>query len=272
MFLRAIAAGADVWQNVSVMRIRRHIAVVLAPSIVLAWSCATEPALEPRADVDPSIPEIDASWSPRPKSPVLEVDASGDEEPRVLVDAAAPEPPPQVAPVQRAAAGEIAITEVMYDPLGEEPASEWLEVHNETTAARSLAGLTIHDGADRTHTVAGDVVIAAGAYVVLARDREAALLDGVPASAIAYVYGAGQSAAQGVLLANGASGAVRIFDGTTELTNCAYGGYRFTDASGRSVQLVTSATYDAGSGAASTGRWCSATPTPGAANACAAPR
>ncbi|MBX3227037.1 MAG: lamin tail domain-containing protein [Labilithrix sp.] len=241
------------------MRLRGFAAAAFAPSIVLVWSCATEPPPEVVAAIDPSIPTIDASWSPSPAAP-SPVDAAAPpsppprEEPHDERDERdEPDAAPASAPPLRAAAGELFLTEVMYDPLGPEPASEWFEVYNAADTPRSLAGLTLHDGADRTHTIAGEPVVAPGAYAVLARDRDAAIADGVPADAIVYVYGAEAKDGQGILLANGATGAIAIADGATEIARVEYGALGFAAASGRSAQ----ATGD------DAGTWCSADPTPG---------
>lgn len=215
---------------------------------MLAWSCATAPEA-PDTDVDPNIPEVDASWSPRPRKPGAPVDlepapAPTSPGPAPVRDAGADtssSTPPVVFPpgTPRAARGDVVITEVMYDPTGPEPASEWLEVWNGKSSARSLAGLTLRDGAGRTHVIAGDmgsVAVAPNAYVVLVRDRAAAIAGGVPESTILYEYGAKLSSSEGIQLANGGSGAIALFDGESEITSVAYGSYQLTDVDGRSAQ------------------------------------
>jgi hypothetical protein len=222
------------------MRWRRRLTLLFAPSLVLAWSCATVSDV-PTADVDPTIPELDASWSPSPKKPgrpapktPIEVpDDAGADAPAEPRDTGAPRFP---AGTPRAARGDIVITEIMFDPSGPEPANEWIEVWNGRSSARSLAGLTMRDGAERTHVIEGEVAVAPNGYVVLVRDREAAVAAGVPAAAIVYEYGAALTSSEGVQLSNGASGAVALFDGESEVTSVAYGKYQFVNVDGQSCQ------------------------------------
>jgi hypothetical protein len=168
----------------------------------------------------------------------------------------APPPPPTFSPdTPRAARGDVVVTEVMFDPTGPEPASEWIEIWNGKSSARSLAGLTLRDGAGRTHLIAGamgEVAVAPNRYVVLVRDRAAALASGVPAEAIVYEYGTGLTSSEGIQLANGASGAIALFDGDTEISGIAYGASQFTNVDGRSAQADDS------------GAWTLAPATPGA--------
>ena len=169
-------------------------------------------------------------------------------------------------------AGELVITEVMYDPSGTEPGEEWFELHNEASAARLLSGLVLLDGGGRTHTIGGQIVIDAGAYVVLARDKSGAVAAKVPASAIAYEYGAGLASTDGILLANGASGTIAVHAGSVVIASVAYGGW-FTESGsgGQSIELRGSSESGHASG------WCLAPSawasgadhgTPGAANDC----
>ena len=243
---------------------------MLGPSLVLAWSCASAPDNHEH-DVDPNIPELDASWSPRPKKPGAPdepltpvpagdlADASGGSDASVGGAAdAAPKPlaPPTDHEMPRAARGEVVITEVMFDPTGPEPASEWFEIWNGKASARSLAGLTLRDGAGRTHVIVGamgEVAVPPDRYVVLARDRAAAVAGGVPAETIVYEYGTNLTSSEGIQLANGASGAIALFDGDAEISSIAYGANQLTNVDGRSAQLDD------------TGTWKLATATPGAA-------
>jgi hypothetical protein len=265
-----VARAVLVWQNRRVVRhrtrLRHRLSLLLAPSVVLAWSCATATDA-PSRDFDPNIPEVDASWTPQPKKPggakgpgstsgsapepgsVETSDAGAD------TGTHAPTPPPTFSPgTPRAARGDVVITEVMFDPTGPEPASEWIEIWNGKSSARSLAGLTLRDGAGRTHLIAGamgEVAVAPDRYVVLVRDRAAAIASGVPADAIVYEYGAGLTSSEGIQLANGASGAIAVFDGESEITSVAYGSHQFTNVDGRSAQADTQ------------GNWSLAPATPG---------
>lgn len=152
---------------------------------------------------------------------------------------------------QKPTQGEVLITEVMYDGAGAEPASEWFEVYNTASSARTLTGLVIVDGGNRTHVIAGSVTVAAGAYAVLVRDQAAATAAKVPSGAIAYAYGNALPANAGVLLANGTSGSITLKDGATVVAQAAYGGW-FGASAGSSVQLKV-LTYASSSDKAS---WC----------------
>jgi hypothetical protein len=148
--------------------------------------------------------------------------------------------------------GELVISEVMYNPSGAEPATEWLEIHNPTSAPRGMSGLVLKDGASpaNSHTVAEDVVVPAGAYVILAASKASATASGVPSAAIVYEYGTG---AAGIQLGNSASGAVVLLRGATEIARARYGALGLGGAAnGQSVQLSV-LTYAAAGLAAS---WC----------------
>lgn len=124
------------------------------------------------------------------------------------------------------------VSEIAYDPSGSEPEGEWFEVTNLSSATVDLRGLTIRDGAARSHTIAQTTLVAPGAFVVLARSSSAA----VAPAPIAYVYGAGASASTGIILANGSTGALELANGSTVLQRVPYGSYSH-DASGTSIQL-----------------------------------
>jgi hypothetical protein len=180
-------------------------------------------------------------------------------------------PPVSGAGATKPAPGEVLITEVMSDTTGAEPVSEWIEVHNMAAAPRLLSGLTLKDGGGRTHVIAAGVTVAPGAYLVLARDKAGAVAAKVPATAIAYEYGAGLSASAGVLLANGASGAVSLLDGSTVISSAPYGGW-FTQP-GSSAQLKVLDAAQSSSKASwclSANAWTSGSEkgTPGAAEDC----
>jgi hypothetical protein len=160
----------------------------------------------------------------------------------------------------------------MYDTTGAEPDGEWFELHNNASSARSLAGLTLVDGGNRTHTIASGTTIAAGAYVVFVRNRSVSTTAKVPGASSAYEYGAGITSSSGIQLANGDTGALFLKDGSTSIAVADYGGW-FTSSSGLSVQMKTLG-YASGSNknewCQSASVWSGATDkgTPGQANDC----
>ena len=211
-------------------------------------------------EVDTNLPGLDAGNSPVPSMP--DPDAS-----------AAPEDSADSGPRQptKPAAGDVLISEIMYTTSGPEPASEWIELHSVASAERNLAGLVLKDGSNRTHVIVGPLTIAANAWVVLARNKAAAITAKVPAASIVYEYGTGLGDSAGILLANGATGAITLLSGATVINAAPYGGWFST--SGSSVQLKV---LD-GAQSGAKGSWClSATPwssgaekgSPGATNNC----
>jgi Lamin Tail Domain len=191
-----------------------------------------------------------------------------------LLDAAPPPPPPPPG-VSKPKAGEVIISELLYDPSGTEPDNEWIELFNTTAADKLLTGLVLTDGGGRTHTIGGpQVVIPAGAYVLLARSKAAASAAKVSATAILYEYGAGLATTDGILLANGSTGGLTLADGATQIAQAPYGGW-FTQTSpgGHSIELKGTTGAQAGVAAG----WCLASKTwatgsdqgtPGAASDC----
>ena len=182
-------------------------------------------ACQPGEEVPPTPDSLDATTTDAPGK-----DASTD---------ASTDAPPAA---DKAAPGDILITEVMYDPSGAEPDGEWIELFNAASAPRLLSGLQLKDGGNRVEPIPSNppVVLAPGQYAVLVRDTVAATAAGVPNGAILLEYGAGVAVSQGILLANSAGGAVWLMDGTTTISGTQYGGW-FTQASpgGHSIQLRT---------------------------------
>lgn len=241
---------------------------------------------------EPGEPGADAGYEPRPaQSQSAPIDGGSSSGSSGSAKSPAPDSsgangtsssggtPPSTPPVTPPATtgpkptpGEVLITEVMFDPSTPEPLGEWIEVHNTSSSARSLSGLTLYDGAGRAHVIAAGVTLAGGAYKVLVRNQAGAVAAKVPVAAILYDYGAGLDDASGVLLTNGATGAVRLRDGATEIAQAAYGGW-FSSPSGKSVQLATT-TYAASQAKAgwclSSVAWASGADkgTPGAAEDC----
>lgn len=186
----------------------------------------TEPA--PLTDGGPSAPSPEASTS---------ADAA-------ISDASVQDafvPPVDASGVPQAAAGDIVISELLFDPTGAEPDSEWIEIGCRAPSARTLRGLTLEDGAGRTHVIASDVIVSPGKFVVLARSRAAVTAQGVAAADIGYEYGAGASASAGVILANGSSGAISILVGSTPLVRVPYGAFTLTSAPGTTLEIRSTA-------------------------------
>ena len=212
--------------------------------------CAMSPPADTSPDVDPSLPGVDVGNDPTPVPGAKNAEAgssassgssgssgdsgnSGNDGKQGLApEGGAPATAPSVT---KAAAGDVLLTEVMYDTLTPEPVSEWFELHSTVASERSLSGFTIKDGAGRTHTI-GALTIAPGAYIVLARNKAGAISAKVPSGAIAYDYGTGLPDNAGVLLTNGATGTVVLLDGATTIASAPYGGW-YSQSGGSSVQL-----------------------------------
>ena len=173
------------------------------------------------------------------------------------------------------AQGDIVISEVMFRPGGQEPESEWFEVHNVTASPKSLSGLTIKDKA-RSHVIGAGVMVDPGAYVVLVRDQATALAAKVPAAAIVYEYGTGLGPSAGILMTNDNTGVLTLSSGATEIARAKYGPLGLsspTVVKGQSIQLSV-LTY---AGAGVEASWCTSSNTwdvgsdkgtPGAASDC----
>ena len=253
----------------SIRRIARYASASVV-STVLVWGCAQGDSGDIVPDISASTPELDASWSPSPNTPSEKVpakekadsDSEGTDPPPDDEDDQGP-PPTAVEPDAggstptnppsgpKPTQGEVLITEVMYDPTSNEPATEWIELHNKASGARTLSGLTIVDGGDRTHVIGAGVTIGAGAYVVLVRSKSAAASAKVPSAAIVYEYGAGLPSNAGIQLANAGTGGVWLRDGSNTIAQAKYGGW-YSQSGGSSVQLKT-LTYPA---SAQSSNWC----------------
>ncbi len=208
-----------------------------------------QPTPAPSTTLDSSAPEEASAPSSRPDDggeprtatppsgpPDAEADAGLDASSSVAQDAfsAAPDSGTTVAPV---GPGDIAITEIMFDPDGIEPDGEWVEIYNRASSPRSLRGLELRDGAARKHVIASDVIVAPAAYVVLARSRAAVRGQGVPDGDIVYDYSAGLGSSAGILLSNGSSGSIALFFGTTEIARVPYGSFALASGTGKSLEL-----------------------------------
>ena len=172
-------------------------------------------------------------------------------------------PPPPVA--QQFGAGELLVTEILYNPSGSEPDEEWFEVTNRASAARSLNGLVLTDGSGNSYTIpatpALDVPV--NGYVVLARNKTVAVSLGVPSAKIIHEYSL-------LTLANGTTGALTIKKGTTTLATVPFGQWSAA-LNGESIQLKTmTAPATASSWCFSSASWSAASDmgTPGQAADC----
>jgi hypothetical protein len=166
-----------------------------------------------------------------------------------LTEEAAAPPSSRPAPFR----GDLLITEVMFDPLGPTPQAEWFEVYNATDSPISLSGLTIQDGYEDSHVIAGSpsVMLAANAYGVLVRDRITAFLVGIPTPSVVYEYGTGLADDQGIELDDGPLAAVSLWNGGVELARVPYGPWD-VGSIGQTIELDGLA-FDGSDGA---DRWC----------------
>ena len=87
-----------------------------------------------------------------------------------------------------ASPGEVFITEIMADPLGEDEMGEWFELYNSTSRPINIDGWTIRDNSGQSHLIdnGGWLVIAPDGYLVLGRSVDRQVNGGVP---VDYAYG-----------------------------------------------------------------------------------
>jgi hypothetical protein len=177
--------------------------------------------------------------------------------------------------------GDVFISEVMVLPSGTLPDDQWIELYNSTVETKLLSGLTLTDGHGTTRTISTSppVTIAPASFVLLARNKSAVVAAGVPATAIVYDYGQGDSRTQGILLSrHAADGGISLSNGASVLANIPYGPWINGGAlasvppAGASIELKSLTT----TGIEMPASWCVAqTPwaghdkgTPGTANDC----
>jgi hypothetical protein len=202
----------------------------VAAACFVALSCAVSEPADTTPDIVPGLPGVDAGSDPVPAKTTTGADA------------AVPPPPPAPPPDEKSAAldkpgpGDVLITEVMFNPSGPEPKSEWIELTNTTSAPLALDGLSIVDGAGRTHAIATGTTLAPGAHAIFARDKATAIAQKVPSTAVVYEYGTGIADTAGVLLTNGTTGAVSLKDGSQTIADAPYGP-DYSTANGCSIQL-----------------------------------
>lgn len=122
--------------------------LALSTLLSFAVACGTEEPAEAHAvTLDPT-------------SRTLEAEAESDDEEEEDLDEEAPRLP---------RSGELVISEILYNPAGAEPASEWFEVTSLARDALTLHGLDISSGLS-SHVVEDHPVLAPGARAVFCRD------------------------------------------------------------------------------------------------------
>jgi hypothetical protein len=134
--------------------------------------------------------------------------------------------------------GDLLITEVMFDPTGVQPESQWFEIYNVSPSPELLSGVTIQDQNGTVAVIGSDPPVIAPplSYSVLVRDRAAALSNSLPAAAIVYEYGLGLGSDAGIDLAADDTGELSLWQGSLELADVPYGLWSM-DSPGQSVEL-----------------------------------
>jgi DNA/RNA endonuclease G (NUC1) len=109
----------------------------------------------------------------------------------------------------------LVISEIMPDPAVISDANgEWFEIHNRGASPVSLTGFQIGSGNDASVTITGSVSVAAGAYVVIAKNADNALNGGLNA---VFSFGA-------MNLANSATDWLTLRDNTGALVDSVFWG------------------------------------------------
>lgn len=241
---------------------RWRLAVSIAMGVAFGAGCALADREAAQDTPNPSIPGVDTGTEPEPAygdDDTPDGGASKKKDSGTSTDAghsssdgSTTVAPPDAGPtIPRPTAGEVLITEVMYNPFASEPDAEWFEVRNVASAARTLSGLYIADGGGRTHTIGAGIVIQPGAYALLVRSKTGAVAAKVPDATILYEYGTGLPSNAGILLLNGTTGTVSLHDGSITVSASNYGPW-YSQSGGSSVQLkVLDAT-----GASDAAKWC----------------
>jgi hypothetical protein len=172
------------------------------------------------------------------------IGGSSDDAMSISIDAASPSGDEPAAPWQTSLAvpqvGDLLVTELMVDPSGPQPQSQWVELFNLADSPRLLSGLTIEDGYPHTHVIGATppVIAAAHSYVLMVRDRAFAPRSGVPPEAIVYEYGAGLASDEGIQFGSDFLDSVSLWNGDTALVNVPYGSWGLV-ALGQSIELAT---------------------------------
>jgi hypothetical protein len=228
-----------------------HLRRLAALATIFVAACASTEAPDLTPDVDPNLPGIHGGGDPSRADGGEKVPGKNDSHDVQPTSDGGNDSGPTTTSAPTPTQGEVLITELMYDSSGPEPDGEWFELYNTASSTRSLGGLTLVDGGNRTHTIQSGTTIGAGEYVVFVRNRSMATAEKVPGASSAYEYGGGLSATSGIVLANGTTGSLALKDGTTIIAQADYGGW-FTSSSGTSIQMKT---LSYASGASKTS-WC----------------
>ncbi|GGL77656.1 ExeM/NucH family extracellular endonuclease [Wenxinia marina] len=164
-------------------------------------------------DSDPSDPfDTSAEWIVLPQDDISDLGR------HTFTGGSGPAPEPQIV-----------ITEILQNPSAvSDDNGEWFEIHNAGSASVNLSGWTISDNGSDSHVIAGDLVVAPGAYAVLGRNGDTATNGGV---AVDYVYGS-------IALANSDDEIVLTDAEGIERDRVEYdGGPAFPDPAGASMAL-----------------------------------
>jgi hypothetical protein len=162
--------------------------------------------------------------------------------------------------VSALAAGDLVITEILYDPAAVADADgEWFEIYNPGDDAIALSGLVVESArgtGTESFTVGADVVLPERGYVILGRSANAATNGGV---SVDYAWGAGTSA----LALSNSGDSLKLYYGSTVFDAVTYGTTGgWPTAAGKSLELAASR-QDATSNDTAA-NWCAATTTFGA--------
>ena len=155
--------------------------------------------------------------------------------------------PPEAAPgTTRPQVGQLFITEIMYDPSGNEPTDEWFEVYSTATTTVNLNGMFLKDGAGRLHVLGPtpSMDLPPKTYMLLVRNQPSSVANGLPSAKILGEYGTGDPDTSGILLTNGSTGAIAMLDGATEIVRVNYGTFGFSETppGGATIQVTTPTT------------------------------
>lgn len=165
-------------------------------------------SLERHLPADPSVWEVaTTSWP----SSAGDLGSPGD--PYRPAPTSTPSPPavPPLQPGQRT----IWISEFLADPKAVSDSNgEWIELYNSGSETVNLRGWVLTDLGGERHTISADLLIAPGAYVLLARNGDAATNGGVTAD---YLY-------QGFSLANNEDEIMLLAPDGSEIDRVLWGG------------------------------------------------
>jgi hypothetical protein len=135
-------------------------------------------------------------------------------------------------------AGEVVVSEVLFNPAGTEPNEEWFELYNPTGVPKLLSGLVLHDGGGRTHSIPASpvIVIQPAGYFLFVHTKSAATAVSLPGAALAYEYGEA-TPANDIQLTNGTTGGIFVYDGATQIAQSNYGPFAFTSTQTAAVSI-----------------------------------